>query len=50
VRWTLNPLHGTKLADRVYGANLTLQACKEAARQGISVYFCGSRAEVLEKL
>jgi N-acetylglucosaminyldiphosphoundecaprenol N-acetyl-beta-D-mannosaminyltransferase len=50
VRWALNLLYGTKLADRVYGPNLTLQLCQEAARQGISVYFYGSRTEVIEKL
>ncbi len=50
VRWALNLLYGTKLADRVYGPNLTLQVCQEAAREGISVYFYGSKAEVLQEL
>jgi N-acetylglucosaminyldiphosphoundecaprenol N-acetyl-beta-D-mannosaminyltransferase len=50
VRWALNVLYGTKLRDRVYGPNLTLQVCQEAARQGSSVYFYGSKAEVIEKL
>ena len=50
VRWALNLLHGSKLPDRVYGPNLTLEVCKEAARQGIPIYFYGSRQEVLDKL
>ncbi len=50
VRWALNLLYGTKLLDRVYGPNLTLQVCQQAARQGMSVYFYGSKAEVVEEL
>jgi len=50
VRWALNLLYGTKLPDRVYGPNLTLQVCQEAARKGLSVYFYGSKAEVVDKL
>ena len=50
VRWALNLLYGTNLPDRVYGPNLTLQVCQEAARQGLSVYFYGSKTEVIEKL
>lgn len=50
VRWALNLLHGTKLLDRVYGPNLTLQVCQEASRQGMGVYFYGSKAEVVEEL
>lgn len=50
VRWALNALHGTTLDDRVYGPNLTLRICEAAAREGLSVYFYGSRPEVLQAL
>ena len=50
VRWALNLLHGSKLPDRVYGPNLTLEICKAAAQQGVPLYFYGSRQEVLDKL
>ena len=50
VRWALNLLYGTKLADRVYGPDLTLFVCKRAAQEEIPVYFYGSKPEVLENL
>ncbi len=50
VRWALNRLHGAGLRERVYGPELTLRLCAEAARQGLPVYFYGSRPEVLERL
>jgi exopolysaccharide biosynthesis WecB/TagA/CpsF family protein len=50
VRWALNLLHGSKLKDRVYGPNLMLQLCSEAARNGIPIYLYGSREIVLSKL
>ncbi len=50
VRWALNFLYGTRLRDRVYGPNMTLMVCQEAGRQGVSVYFYGSKPEVLEPL
>lgn len=50
VRWALRLLHGVRLADRVYGPTLTLHVCERAARDGIPVYFYGSRPEVLERL
>jgi N-acetylglucosaminyldiphosphoundecaprenol N-acetyl-beta-D-mannosaminyltransferase len=50
VRWAMNLLYGTELPDRVYGPNLTLQVCQHAAQRGLSVYFYGSRTEVVEKL
>jgi N-acetylglucosaminyldiphosphoundecaprenol N-acetyl-beta-D-mannosaminyltransferase len=50
VRWALNLLHGAGLADRVCGPDLTLRVCEEAARRGISVYFYGSRLDVLDRL
>ncbi len=50
VRWALNLLYGTKLRDRVYGPNLTLMVAKEAAAQGVPVFFYGSKPEVLKQL
>jgi len=50
VRWALNLLHGEKLADRVYGPNLTRRICARAAAEGIPVYFYGSTPEILAAL
>lgn len=50
VRWGLNALYGAKLTDRVYGPTLTLKVCEAAAKEGVSVFFYGSRPEVLDKL
>ncbi|MBV9173882.1 MAG: WecB/TagA/CpsF family glycosyltransferase [Chloroflexi bacterium] len=50
VRWALNVLHGAGLQDRVYGPTLMRQVCETAATEGVSVYFYGSRPEVLERL
>lgn len=47
VRWALNWLHSAKLSERVYGPDLTLKVCNEAARQGLPVYFYGSTQEIL---
>ena len=50
VRWAMNWLHGTKLPDRVYGPNLTLEVCRAAAEAELPVYFYGSTPEVLDHL
>lgn len=50
VRWALNLLHKTELKNRVYGPELTLRVCKQAAQQGLPVFLYGSRPEVLKKL
>ncbi|HEY0970439.1 MAG TPA: WecB/TagA/CpsF family glycosyltransferase, partial [Gemmatimonadales bacterium] len=50
VRWALNLLHGTALAERVYGPELMLRLCGAAAREGLPVYFYGSNPPVLEPL
>jgi N-acetylglucosaminyldiphosphoundecaprenol N-acetyl-beta-D-mannosaminyltransferase len=50
VRWALNRLHGTNLADRVYGPTLTLKVCAAAADEGLPVFFYGSRLDTLERL
>jgi N-acetylglucosaminyldiphosphoundecaprenol N-acetyl-beta-D-mannosaminyltransferase len=50
VRWALNLLHGAGLRDRVYGPELTLRLCAEAARRSMPVYFYGSDAETVATL
>jgi N-acetylglucosaminyldiphosphoundecaprenol N-acetyl-beta-D-mannosaminyltransferase len=50
VRWGLNLLYGTKLNDRVYGPTMTLEVCKQAALEGVPVYFYGSSQGVLDRL
>ena len=50
VRWALNLLYQAKLSDRVYGPNLTLKVCEQAAQSGLPVYLYGSRQEVLDAL
>ncbi len=50
VRWALNALHGTGLAERVYGPELMLRLCEAAAREGLPVYCYGSNPPVLEPL
>jgi N-acetylglucosaminyldiphosphoundecaprenol N-acetyl-beta-D-mannosaminyltransferase len=50
VRWALNLLYGTRLGDRVYGPKMTLLVCKQAAEQGVPIYFYGSKTGVLENL
>jgi len=47
VRWALNVLQGTKLADRVYGPLLTLYVCERAAKEGLPIYLYGSTEPVL---
>ncbi|MBS2040538.1 WecB/TagA/CpsF family glycosyltransferase [bacterium] len=48
--WALNHLHRAGLIDRVYGPELTLRLCEEAARRQLPLYLYGSRAEVLGPL
>ena len=50
VRWGLNLLQGTRLADRVYGPTLMLRICERAAKEGLPIFLYGSRMEVLEPL
>jgi len=50
VRWALNVLHRGGLTDRVYGPNLTLRVCAQAAERGLPVFFYGSTLEVLVEL
>ena len=50
VRWALNLLHGTRLRERVYGPDLTLEACRLAAQEGLGVFLFGSKKVTLEAL
>jgi N-acetylglucosaminyldiphosphoundecaprenol N-acetyl-beta-D-mannosaminyltransferase len=50
VRWVLNWLYETKLADRVYGPNLTLKVCARAANESEPIYLYGGNAEILSAL
>jgi N-acetylglucosaminyldiphosphoundecaprenol N-acetyl-beta-D-mannosaminyltransferase len=50
VRWTMNLLHGARLADRVYGPRLMLELCERAAAETLPVFLYGSRPQVLEQL
>lgn len=50
VRWALNLLHGARLAERVYGPQLTWLLLERAEREGLGVYFYGSTEEVLQAL
>ncbi|MDB5294138.1 MAG: hypothetical protein JWO31_121 [Phycisphaerales bacterium] len=50
VRWAMNYFHGARLADRVYGPNLTKRLCAAAAERGVSIYLFGSTPPVVAKL
>jgi N-acetylglucosaminyldiphosphoundecaprenol N-acetyl-beta-D-mannosaminyltransferase len=50
VRWALNLLHGTRLEERVYGPRLTLELCRAAADEGLSIFLYGSTPRVLAAL
>lgn len=50
VRWAMNWLHRSGLKDRVYGPNLTLCICEQAARLEVPIFFYGSRPDVLDAL
>ena len=50
VRWALNLLHRTALAERVYGPTLMLRLCEAAAGEGLPVFCYGANPPVLEPL
>jgi N-acetylglucosaminyldiphosphoundecaprenol N-acetyl-beta-D-mannosaminyltransferase len=50
VRWALKWIHGVRLADRVYGPELTLRVLEAAAKKGLSVYFYGNTEDTLRHL
>jgi N-acetylglucosaminyldiphosphoundecaprenol N-acetyl-beta-D-mannosaminyltransferase len=50
VRWALNWLFATRLADRVYGPTLMLEVCARAEHMGLIVGLYGNKADVLDEL
>ncbi len=50
VRWVLNWRYRSRLADRVYGPNLTLRVCSRAAEEKVPLYFYGSTPQILSGL
>lgn len=50
VRWALNWLHGFELADRVSGTDLMYEVCRQAAAEGLGVFFFGSTPSTLAEL
>jgi exopolysaccharide biosynthesis WecB/TagA/CpsF family protein len=50
IRWALNRLHAVGLADRVYGPNLMLELCRQAAEEKLPIYLFGGDEALLEKL
>ncbi|GIJ47210.1 UDP-N-acetyl-D-mannosaminuronic acid transferase [Virgisporangium aliadipatigenens] len=50
VRWALNALHRSGLADRVYGPRLMREVLARAADEGLPVYLYGSTPRTLERL
>ncbi len=50
VRWALNLVHRSHLAERVYGPELTLRTIRMAAEEGLPVYFYGTTPSILADL
>ena len=50
VRWALNLIHRARLADRVYGPELTLRTLKMAEEHGLPIYLYGTTSGMLENL
>ncbi|MGD0387967.1 MAG: WecB/TagA/CpsF family glycosyltransferase [Tepidisphaeraceae bacterium] len=50
VRWALNFFHAAGLTDRVYGPEIMRRICRRCARDGLSVFLCGSTRPVLALL
>jgi exopolysaccharide biosynthesis WecB/TagA/CpsF family protein len=50
IRWALNLLHKTGLAERVTGRAVVEEVCASCAREGVSIYLYGSQPHVIEKL
>lgn len=48
VRWAMNAIHKTGLADRVYGPDLTWHVLEAAAAEGVGVYLFGSTPEICD--
>jgi N-acetylglucosaminyldiphosphoundecaprenol N-acetyl-beta-D-mannosaminyltransferase len=50
VRWALNRIHDAELVERVFGPELMLQTCREAARAGLPVFLFGNTDATLARL
>ena len=50
VRWALNFFHSCGLGNRVYGPEIMRRVCQRCARDGLSVFLCGSTRPVLALL
>jgi N-acetylglucosaminyldiphosphoundecaprenol N-acetyl-beta-D-mannosaminyltransferase len=50
IRWALNLLHKTSLAERVTGRDVVEGVCAAAVRENVSIYLYGSQPHVLEHL
>lgn len=50
VRWALNLLHRARLDSPVSGPDLTPRLCRDAAREGLPVFFYGSDEDTLTRL
>ena len=50
VRWAIRWLHRVGLPDRVYGPNLMLKTCEQAAEQGLPIFLFGGTQEMIEVL
>ncbi|MFG0265409.1 MAG: WecB/TagA/CpsF family glycosyltransferase [Rhodopirellula sp. JB055] len=54
VRWALNRLHrksfdGPPLSDRVYGPELTLRLCAQAAKDDVPIFLFGATEDMLQQ-
>jgi len=50
VRWAMNLLGAREMKQRVYGPTLMLKVCERAATEGLSIFFYGNTADVLNRL
>jgi exopolysaccharide biosynthesis WecB/TagA/CpsF family protein len=50
VRWAMNLLHRTRLAERVYGPELMLRVCQAAAEAAVPIYLYGGTPAVVDQL
>jgi hypothetical protein len=50
VRWALNWLHGTALAERVYGPRLMIETCAAAAERQLPIFLFGGNEQLLDEL
>jgi exopolysaccharide biosynthesis WecB/TagA/CpsF family protein len=50
VRWALNLLYGERLAERVYGPELTMRVLAGCAEEGLPIYLYGATQATLDRL